>query len=325
MINLLPILGIFPALVITSVIHNIPQLSTVIHHISTGKAKIGTVVLLIFAIIYAFWTAWTIFVIWPQGGDVSFVWQTALRDIGNVINDDENVSSVAVGGWSPDTMDLATMQLYLNQGNMPISTFGLEPGDDIIHTLVIPKNVEETTTSTGSMQIISIFHPTALPLDPIWIAQLEDWNAELIITDTFTQYSIPNSPPPITPQNPANTQFDNQLQFLGTDNIAGELVTYWQVVAPITQPMRLFIHVLDENGEIIAEDYSWDSADPQNLWQPHWQEGDLIFQKHQLPQGLNDASQIRIGIFDPYSCDPDPCQNHITDKGTPFLLLPVTK
>jgi len=208
---------------------------------------------------------------------------------------------------------------------MPISTFGLEPGDDIIHTLVIPKNVEETTTSTGSMQIISIFHPTALPLDPIWIAQLEDWNAELIITDTFTQYSIPNSPPPITPQNPANTQFDNQLQFLGTDNIAGELVTYWQVVAPITQPMRLFIHVLDENGEIIAEDYSWDSADPQNLWQPHWQEGDLIFQKHQLPQGLNDASQIRIGIFDPYSCDPDPCQNHITDKGTPFLLLPVTK
>ncbi|MCZ7670056.1 MAG: hypothetical protein M5U34_24220 [Chloroflexi bacterium] len=64
-------------------------------------------------------------------------------------------------------------------------------------------------------------------------------------------------------------------------------------------------------------------ADPQNLWQPHWQEGDLILQKHPLAVALTADTQIRLGIFDPYSCDPGPCQNLITETGEPFLLLPV--
>ena len=307
MINLLPILGIFPALLI----HNIPQLSTVIHHISTGEAKISTTVLLIFGLIYACWTAWAIFVIWPQGGDIPFVWQTALRDISNVINEDKTISSVAIGGWSPDTMDPATMRLTINREDIAVSTFGLESGDDIIYTLVIPKNAEETGAD--------IFHPTALPLDPTFITHLQNWHANTTITDIYTQYAIPNTPS-FSPQYPANTLFGNELQFLGHDLISGELITYWQVVAPITQPMRQFIHVLDENGEIIAEDYSWDTADPQNLWQPHWQEGAIILQKHSLPN--LDSSQLRIGIFNPYSCDPEPCQNLLTDAGDLFILLP---
>ncbi len=315
MINLLPILAIFPAVLI----HNIPQLSTVIHHISTGRAKISTTVLLIFGIIYACWTAWAIFVIWPQGGDIPFVWQTALRDIGNVINDDKTINSVAVGGWSPDTMDPATMQLYINREDIPVSTFGVELGDDIIYTLVIPRNAEETGTSAGLVQAVSIFHPTALPLDPAWVTLLESWATTTTTTDTYTQYAIRNTPS-ITPQNPANTRFGNQLQFLGYDLIGGDLITYWQVVAPITQPLRQFIHVLDENGEIIAEDYSWDTADPQNLWQPHWQEGDLILQKHTL--SLTDQAQLRIGIFNPYTCAPGPCENLLTESEESFILIP---
>ena len=310
MINLLPILGIFPALVI----HNIPQLSTVIHSLSTGKRKISTTVLLIFGVIYACWTAWSIFVIWPQGGDIPFVWQTALRDIGNTLNDDSTIGAAAVGGWSPDTIDPATLHLYLNRENLPISTFGIVPGDDIIYTLVIPKIVGETA--------VSILHPTALPLDPMWVAQLKNWDAQVTTTDTTTQYVLRHSPA-ITPQFPANTTFGNQLQFLGYDLLSGELVTYWQVIAPISQPLRLFVHGLDANGEIVAEDYSWDTADPQNLWQPHWQVGDLILQKHHLPTSP-DSTLMRLGIFDPYSCEPGPCQNLLADSGEPFLLLPLT-
>ncbi len=314
LINLLPVLGIFPALIISKVIHNIPQLSTVIPQLSTGIAKISTIVLLIFGLIYASWTAWMIFVLWPQSGDVSFVWQTALRDIGKVIDEDETAVAVSVGGWSPDTMDLSTMALYLRRDDISLSAFGLQPGDDIIYTLVIPK----IEGKTGA----NIFHPTTLPLDPFFVKQLENWSAERAITDTYTRYTL-RATPPITPQNPANTTFGSQLAFLGTDLVLGELISYWQVTAPISQPLRLFIHVLDENGEIIAEDYRWDTADPQNLWQPHWQEGDLILQKHPLAVALTADTQIRLGIFDPYSCDPGPCQNLITETGEPFLLLPV--
>jgi 4-amino-4-deoxy-L-arabinose transferase-like glycosyltransferase len=315
MINLLPVLGIFPALIIVEVIHNIPQLSTVIPQLSTSKTRISTTVLLIFGVIYAFWTVWAIFVTWPQGGDVAFVWQTALRDIGNVVNEDNTISSAAIGGWSPDTMDPATMQLTINREDIAVSTFGLEAGDDIIYTLVIPKNAEETG--------VSIFHPTALPLDPTFVTQLQNWLTEITVTDTYTQYAIRNTLP-ITPQHPANTIFGNQLNFLGTDQDSGELISYWQVVAPITQPIRLFIHVLDANGEIIAEDYSWDTADPQKLWQPHWQVGDLILQKHPLPPNFPDAAHLRLGIFDPYSCDPGPCQNLLTDEGEPFLHVTLS-
>ena len=159
----------------------------------------------------------------------------------------------------------------------------------------------------------------------MWVSLLQNWSANTHTTDTYTQYEI-HQMPPIEPQNPAAATFGDQLQFLGHDLVSGEsdeLVTYWRVAAPITQPMRLFVQVLDENGDIIAEDYSWDTADPQNLWQPHWQEGDLILQRHPLPENLADAAQLHISIFDPYSCEPGPCQNLITGNGQPFLLLPV--
>jgi hypothetical protein len=316
MINLLPVLGVFPALVI----HNTPQLSTVIHHISTGKAKIGTIVLLLLGVSYACWTAWSIFVVWPRGGDVPFVWQTALRDIGKGLDEDLSIGATAVGGWSADTMDMPTMQLYLQRDDLPLSTFGLQAGDDIIYTLIIPKITGETA--------VSIFHPTALPLDPAWVSLLEKWGADRQTNESYTQYTL-RQPPAIEPEyasaGSVQAVFGEQLHFLGYDLGSGELVTQWRVTAPVTQPIRLFVQVLDENGEVVAEDYRWDTADPQKLWQPHWQEGDLILQRHPFPGTAANAAQIRIGLFDPYSCDPGPCQNLVTDGGEPFLLLPIQK
>jgi hypothetical protein len=84
--------------------------------------------------------------------------------------------------------------------------------------------------------------------------------------------------------------------------------------------MRLFVHALDENGDVVTEDYRWDAAEPQQLWQPHWQPGDLIMQIHPLP--LDSAVQVRLGLFDPYTCDPGPCQNVLTGTGEAFILLP---
>jgi hypothetical protein len=214
------------------------------------------------------------------------------------------------------------MQLYLQRDDLPLSTFGLQPGDDIIYTLIIPKMDGETA--------VSILHPTALPLDPAWVSLLQNWSADSRTTDTFTQYTIRQTPAlepeyleTARPEPAEAAVFGDQLQFLGYDLASGELVTYWQAAAPVTQPIRLFVQVLDENGDVVVEDYRWDTADPQNLWQPHWQEGDLILQRHPFPENLADVAQIRIGLFDPYSCDPGPCQNLITNGGELFLLLPV--
>ncbi|MEM7331537.1 MAG: hypothetical protein AAF490_05570, partial [Chloroflexota bacterium] len=80
--------------------------------------------------------------------------------------------------------------------------------------------------------------------------------------------------------------------------------------------------LLDENGEVVAEDYHWDNLDPQGLWFPHWQANVKILQAH-TPVLTNDVVSLRIGIFDPYSCEPGPCQNLLIQTNEPFFVLPL--
>ncbi|MCP5097819.1 MAG: hypothetical protein GY943_19910, partial [Chloroflexi bacterium] len=90
------------------------------------------------------------------------------------------------------------------------------------------------------------------------------------------------------------------------------------------QAVRLFVQFLDADGNLVAEDYRLDNLDPQSLWFPHWQPGDLILQRHPIP--LDAAiTNIRIGFFDPYSCTPAPCQNLHTEAGEPFALLSLDR
>lgn len=316
-VNILPVLGLFPALFI----HNSPKLSTVYPRLSTGAARFRPVLLTFLFVFYAGWTAWSIFKIWPNGGDIPFVWQAALHDTAVALDHDPAITAAAIGGWSPDTMDKPTMALYLRRNDLALSHFGAQAGEDIIYTVVIP-----AAAADGRAHI---FHPTALPLAPFWQEKLLAWGAASETAVAFTHITLPAALPE-TPQFAVDETFDGQLQLFGyslePESCFGspdacQLVTYWRVVGPITQPMRLFVQVLDGNGDLAAEDYRWDAAEPQALWQPHWQPGDTIIQLH--PVSLANASQLRVGLFDPYSCDPGPCQNAPTAVGAPFVLLPM--
>lgn len=318
-VNILPVLGLFPALFI----HNLPALSTVYPRLSTGTARFRPVLLTILFVFYAGWTAWSVGKIWPHGGDVPFVWQAALHDTAVALDHDLTINAAAVGGWSPDTLDPATMALYLRRDDLVLSHFGAQAGEDIIYTFLIPAADEN-----GRSQI---FYPTALPLDPFWLEKLAAWQAAAETNESFTHYTL-SSTPAIHPQFPMDERFGDQLQFLGyslepegcpSASPSCEVVTFWQVVGPISQPLRVFLQAVDQNGETIAEDYRWDTAEPQALWQPHWQPGDVIGQIHPLP--LGNAVQLRLGLFDPYSCEPGPCQNVPTADGRPFILLPAGK
>lgn len=319
MINLLPILALFPALFI----HNLPALSTVFPRLSTGRSVFRPIFVALLCLLYAGWTAWSLFRVWPVGGDTPFVWQTALRDVGATLDSEPGITAAAVAGWSPDTMDGPTMALYLRRDDVALSHFGALPGEDIIYTLLIPN-----AAADGARHL---FRPAILPLAEVWEERLREWETAVISDPTFTHYILPDMPA-IQPQFPANATFGDQLHFLGHDltpcspapqppTSPACLLTYWQVVAPIRQPLRLFVHVLGEDEEMLAEDYRWDTADPQNLWQPHWQVGDVIMQLH--PLDLEGATALRLGLFNPYSCEPGPCENVITADREPFILLPL--
>ncbi len=297
-INALVVMSIFPALFI----HSLGELSTDFARLSTKRVKLGlTILAFTFFLLYVGRTLYLTFQVWPTGGDVPFVWQTALAEAAAILDAGDG-TAVALAGWSPDTMDSPTMTLLRQNDATLLSHFNPQEGP-----LLIPESGR-------------VIRPSALPLDPHWETQLATWGAVTTTLQHTTYYTLP-AIPAVTPQFPANTPFGNELTFLGSDLTPSHLITYWRVTAVPPAPRRLFIHFLNENGQQISEAYAFDTADPQSLWFPHWQPGDLLLQKQEIPVPLADAAYIRLGWFDPTTCDPGPCQNLLTPADEPFLLL----
>jgi hypothetical protein len=308
-INALVVITIFPAIFI----HNLVELSTDFPQLSPKFAKLTlTILTFTFFLLYAARTIYLLFNVWPTGGDVPFVWQTAFAEAAAWLDGEqrsggaERQRGVAVAGWSAETMDSPSMTLLRQNDERPISHFNPQDG-----TLLIPNGRY-------------LIRPSELPLDPFWEKQLLQWGTTITTTNLITHYAIGNTLP-ISPQFPDQTSFANELRFMGhtldchpVTLSPCHLITQWQVTAVPAHARRLFIHFLDENGDQLGEVYAFDTADPQSLWFPHWQPGDLLLQRHELPNGV---TQIRLGWFDPYTCKPGPCQNLPTDNGEPFIVI----
>jgi hypothetical protein len=74
------------------------------------------------------------------------------------------------------------------------------------------------------------------------------------------------------------------------------VTTYWQAGSRITAPLSLFVHAIDANGQVVAQEDRLDA--PTEDWRP----GDLIAQVHRLtlPEQAG-ARWIEIGLYDPNS------------------------
>jgi hypothetical protein len=317
MINALPVLTILPALLI----HSWRKLSTVFSNLSTGVGNFCLAFVLILFLYHSGRTANAVFRVWPQNDEVRFVWQAALTQAAAYLDASPQNGPVTIAGWSPDTMDPPTMALTMRRNDLQLSYFNPQE-----QALIVP------TIDSG--ETLRIIRPTILELDPAWEAQLATWGATPTAHDDFALYTLP-SPPTIQPQVPADVTFDNELHFLGYDIVGSchlvtqatagsppcHLVTHWQVITPPSNPRRLFVHFLDETGNLITETYAFDTADPQSLWFPHWQPEDLILQRHVFPEQAEKVAQIRLGWFNPYTCQSGSCQNLLTDTGETYVLI----
>jgi 4-amino-4-deoxy-L-arabinose transferase-like glycosyltransferase len=294
LINLLPIFALFPSLVI----HSFGNLSTVYIRLSTTLRQ---VVPMFLVIIYAGWTMVSIFIVWPQNEEVAFVWQRALTETAGYLDTAPNSGPVAIGGWSPNTMDPPTMQLTLRRDDLDLRYFGSDSETDPINTLILPQ--------AGPGEDIRIFHPTVRPLAPALQTKLSQWGAAPTQYKSFTSYTIrtthyiPNLTSPIP--------FNNEIRFLTYERVDNGLITIWQVLASTSEPRRFFVHALNASGDIIAQHDSLDA--PAQYWQP----GDMLVQYH--PLDTTTATQLRLGLYNPATCPA--CQNLPTDSGNEFILI----
>ena len=98
MVNALLVITVFPALVM----HIIPSLSTFTPRLSTGLVIFLGFLL---AVITLIGTVRSLFFTWPANDEVRFVWQAALTETATILDGSTEDSPVAIGGWSPATMD----------------------------------------------------------------------------------------------------------------------------------------------------------------------------------------------------------------------------
>ncbi len=304
-INLLPVLPLFPIVVI----HNLGQLSTVFAKLSTETGKIGgKLILTTVLIFYTGRTANGIFRIWPQNDEVRFVWQAALTETAVYLDHSPTASPVAIAGWSPDTLDPPTMQLALKRDDLDLRYFGSDSMTASINTLILPH-------SSGPIRIT---RPNIRPFAPALETQLVNWGAVVATHNEFTIYDLRFTIP--VPEHPIDAIFDDELQFLGYSILSphpSSLITYWQVLTQPTAPRRFFLHGLDGNDNIISQSDSLDAS------AAHWQPGDILVQFHELELGDAVPTRLRLGVYNPDSCTPGPCQNLIVDGELPFLILPI--
>lgn len=93
--------------------------------------------------------------------------------------------------------------------------------------------------------------------------------------------------------------------------------TYWQVNRPVTSPRRLFLHLVDGAGQVVAQHDGLDAPGA------YWQTGDWLIQRHELnltsvPQTA-ESLRLRLGVYNPDTCPA--CENLLADTGEPFVWL----
>jgi hypothetical protein len=246
---------------------------------------------------------WSLFVVWPHNEEVEFVWQKALTEIANHLDDTPNTGPVAIGGWSPNTMDPPTIELTLRRTDLDIRYFGSDSETEPINTLIFPH--------AEAGEEIRILLPTVRPLASALQTKLSQFGATPQSQSSFTFYTVSSIQYSVfSSQSPAS--FNNEIQLLNTEILPDGLLITWQVLAPANGPRRFFIHALDINGDILAQHDGLDA--PAAYWQP----GDIILQFHPLSI-TNAISTYRLGLYNPDTCPA--CQNLRTDDGAEFVLI----
>jgi 4-amino-4-deoxy-L-arabinose transferase-like glycosyltransferase len=302
--NILPVLPIFPALLI----HSSRGFSTAFQQLSTvltPKTIIRSGAILI--LLHIVWTAVAIFHLWPGNAEVQFVWQTALTEAAVYLDDRPDIDDVAVAGWTPATMDGPTMRLSLRRQDARLRHF--EAG----RTLLIPAAAPD--------QSRLIVRPTILPLQPALESYLRQWSVGRPAGHHFSGYELPGALA-ISPANRVGESFGGEFTWLGYELVncpasamvpgspSCEWVTFWRVDTIPGGPRRLFLHLVDERGDILTQADVWDGP------AVNWQAGDIILQYHQVetPAVL---FEMRLGVYDPVTGVRLP-----TAVGHSYALLP---
>lgn len=285
MINILPVLTLFPALSM----HSLGRLSTRYPQLSTTLWRNSWITLLTIILVWAsVRTISGIFVVWPGNDEVQFVWQTALTAAARELDDSAETTPVSIMGWSPDTMDPPTLELALIRDDLDLHFFGgIKP--EPIDSLILP-------LQNGQMRIV---RPSILPLDPALEALLASWGAAMTEDEQVTLYDLTLDADDIAFEQSVGETFGDELTLTGFSAETCQpgtpcaITTYWRVEKTPAAPRTLFLHALDADGNLVTQDDGLDV--PAAQWQP----GDIIVKQHTLTLPDDAMVTLSVGVYHP--------------------------
>jgi hypothetical protein len=204
-------------------------------------------------------------------------------------------------------MDPPTMALYLQREDLTLHHF--HP----LRALIIPANATPE-------QPARLILPAILPPHPALAGPLAAWGVEAVAHGRFVEYQVSRQPE-AKPQFPAGVQFGNELLFLGhsldascqpDSGLPCQAITYWRVLEPPAELRRIFFHALDAQGQVAA------AGDDLGAPAEHWQPGDLLLQRHELPLGVDAYAGFQTGLYNPATG-----ARVLTADGSDALPLPL--
>jgi hypothetical protein len=111
---------------------------------------------------------------------------------------------------------------------------------------------------------------------------------------------VPDSWPEYHPETDTIVNFDNMIRLVGYDITvevdSTDLTLYWEPLTTIADDYTLFIHLLDEQNNIVAQA----DAPPTNNRYPTswWATGEIIADRHILPNGSGPV-RLKLGLYNP--------------------------
>ncbi len=302
--NVLPLIGAFPPIG-AQVIHRFRHLSTIIPRLSPDLDRLLIVAgLSLIFLGHAVRSARALFFTWPAESEVQFVWQAALTEAAAYLDASDQAGPVAVGGWTPGSMDPPTMALTLRREDLALRFFNPQ------EAVIVP-----VTPADASARVI---RPLILSPHPYLEEKLAAWGAQETAFDTFVLYRLPANIA-LKPGIRKEATFGDQATLLGFDKqpdcppVAAVcwLATYWQIQRASVEPRRIFVHQIGSDGQILAQD------DRLGAPSEHWQAGDLLLQLLWLPEvGEESRSETRLGFYNPVTGE-----RLLTRDGTDFVIL----
>lgn len=280
MINMLPVLGV----PIGVVMHKLSTISPKKAELSTGFRPNPWITALTLVILLGSGrSVHLLHNVWPTGGDVPFVWQTALTSGARWLDAQPDALPTTILGWSADTMDSPTMELALSRADVPLRFAGQDSG---VAALVLP---------FGDGNEVRVIRPNNPPINlaPSLAALLERGDA--VSQTDFTAYTLDLADDGALLSSYA-VLFGDELTLTSLPRCgsAADVCTFntvWIINTPSDEPRSIFIHALDADGNIITQ------SDVQLPAPAHWQQGDHLVAAHTLT--TSDFAALRIGIYNP--------------------------